>query len=264
MNERIKIDIVDHVADVVLDRPEKHNAVDAAMFEAFIEVGAALAAERSLRAVVLRGAGDNFCAGIDISVFSAGGSDPSWMRPGNDTPANVFQSAAYVWRRMPVPVIAALHGVVFGAGLQVALGADLRIARADASLSIMEVKWGLIPDMAMTTALPGLLPYDRAAELTWTGRIISGEEAASIGLVSRLDDDPAAAARRLAEQIAGKSPDAVRAAKRLLNDAYADRDAGLLQREAELQLQVMAAPNHREAVAANLEKREPRFGDASA
>ena len=262
MNDRITVDIVDHVADVVLNRPRKHNAVDAAMFEAFLEVGARLAADRSLRAVVLRGAGENFCAGIDISVFQNGATDPSWMQAGDDTPANVFQSAAYVWRRLPVPVVAALQGVVFGAGLQIALGADLRVARSDTKLSIMEIKWGLVPDMAMSTALPGLIAYDRAAELTWTGRIVSGEEAASIGLVSRLSEDPTATARELASRIAGQSPDAVRSAKTLLNEAYASRDAELLRREAELQMRVMSAANHRQAVAANLEQREPRFGDA--
>ena len=127
----------------------------------------------------------------------------------------------------------------------------------------MEIKWGIIPDMASMTSLPALVSYDKAAELTWTGRIISGEEAAAIGLVTSLADDPVAHARELAGHVAARSPDAVRAAKKLYLDAYADRDANLLRREAELQMAVMARPNQTEAVTANVQKRAPRFTDST-
>ena len=264
MSERIEVTVEDHVADVVLSRPDKHNAVDRDMFEAFGTVGARLAGDTSIRAVVLRGSGENFCAGIDVSTFSGDGIDPQLMQPCSDTPANFFQRAAYVWRELPVPVIAALHGVVFGAGLQIALGADVRIAAADARLSIMETKWGIIPDMASMTSLPALVSYDKAMELTWTGRIISGAEAAGMGLVTAVADDPVGQARALAVEISRKSPDAVRAAKTLYLDAYADRDAHLLRREAELQMSVMAGANQKEAVAANIQKRPPEFADSSA
>ncbi len=263
MSERIEVTVRDHVADVVLSRPGKHNAVDRDMFEAFGTVGERLADDASIRAVVLRGSGENFCAGIDISTFSGDGIDPRLMEPCEGTPANFFQRAAYVWRELPVPVIAALHGVVFGAGLQIALGADVRIATPAAQLSIMETRWGIIPDMASMTSLPALVSYDKAMELTWTGRIISGEEAARIGLVTALADDPVAHAETLAGQISSRSPDAVRAAKRLYLDAYAERDAHLLRREAELQMAVMAGDNQSEAVAANMQKRAPEFADSS-
>ena len=265
MTDRISVEMSDGVAIVTLNRPEKHNAVDRGMFDAIIETGASLAGDRSLRAVVLQGSGDNFCAGIDISVFQGGESsfDPASMQPLDASLANYYQSAGWVWRELPVPVIAALHGAVFGAGLQIALGADLRIAGESAKLSVMEIKWGIIPDMGISVALPALMPYDKALELTWTGRIVGAEEAASLGLVTRMADNPSDAAIDLARHIAGRSPDAVRAAKTLFKEAWADREAGLLKREAELQLSVMAGANQKEAIMANLQRRDPDFGDAS-
>ena len=262
MSERIVVETRGHVARVTLNRPDKHNAVDRDMFDAFIEAGRDLAADASVRAVVLQGAGPNFCAGIDVSTFSSGGVGGSLMDPIDGSAANYFQSAAYVWRRMPVPVIAALKGVVFGAGFQVALGADIRVAAPDTRMSIMETKWGIIPDMAISTLAPALLPYDRAAELTWTGRIVGAEEAKALGLVTALAEDSESRAMDMAEEIAGRSPDAVRAAKKLLQASYEERDEKLLRLEAELQLQVMAGANHREAVAANIENRAPEFTDA--
>jgi len=266
MNETLEVTLSDAVAEVVLNRPTKHNAVDREMFDALTEAGSTLADRRDLRAVVLRGAGDNFCAGIDVSVFANGEIDPASMQALPKTPANLYQNAAYAWRSLPVPVIAALRGAVFGAGLQIALGADVRIASPDARLSVMESKWGLIPDMAASITFPAVLPYDTAAELTWTGRIVSADEAGRLGLVSSITEDPVAAARAMARTIASRSPDAVRAAKRLLLEAYghddANRDAALLRREAELQLGVLRGANQREAVRANLEKRDPEFGDS--
>ena len=261
MTDRILIDVDDGIASVTLNRPDKHNAVDTRTFEAFIETGQTLSRDRSVRAVVLTGAGENFCAGIDTSVFKGDAIDPQSMRPVAGSPANFYQAAAYVWRDLPMPVVGALHGVVFGAGLQIALGCDIRYARPDAQLSIMETKWGIIPDMGITTVLPGLVPYDTACELAMTGRVVSGDEAATLGLVTSVVDDPLAAARETAARLASRSPDAVRAIKALFREAWGDRDAALLRREAELQMRVMAAPNMREAVTANIERRAPKFAD---
>lgn len=260
MSERLVVEVSNHVAQVTLNRADKHNAVDRAMFDAFIETGSALAGDSSIRAVVLAGAGENFCAGIDISTFTDGGISPELMQPIDGSAANYFQSAAYVWRQMPVPVIAALRGVVFGAGFQVALGADLRIAAPDTRMSIMETKWGIIPDMGISTLLPANVAYDKAAELTWSGRIVDTEEALALGLVTMRADDPLASALQLAGEIAARSPDAVRAAKKLLQASYEERDQKLLALEARLQMQVMAGANQKEAVLANVEQRAPKFG----
>lgn len=265
MTDRIRIDRHDHIARVTLNRPEKHNAVDHEMFDAILDAGTSLARDRRLRAVVLHGEGENFCAGIDVSVFGAEAAAEGFaerMRPREGSIANYYQGAALVWREMPVPVIAALHGVVFGAGLQIALGADLRLAEPSARLSVMEIKWGIIPDMGLTATLPGLTPIDRAAELAWTGRIVEAPEAADLGLVTRVEENALGAAMLLAEAIAARSPDAVRAIKTLLYDSWREPAASGLRREAELQMRVMSLPNQREAVAANLERRAPDFGDA--
>jgi enoyl-CoA hydratase/carnithine racemase len=265
MGDRVVVNVDRHVASVTLNRGDKHNAVDVAMFEALIEAGEALARDRSLRAVILHGAGESFCAGIDVSVFagkgiSASGADN--MQPRGDSLANFYQSAAYVWRELPIPVIAALHGVVFGAGLQIALGADIRYATADTKMSIMEIKWGIIPDMAISTTLPNLMPVDKAAELAWTGKVISGSDASELGLITDIKEDPLVAAQELARTIAGKSPDAVRAIKKLFYAAWQPQFASSLRLEAELQTKVMASPNQMEATKANMEKRAPDFGDA--
>jgi len=262
MGDRVAVEIEDHVAEVTLNRPDKHNAVDLAMFEALIEVGETLAQDANVRAVVLRGAGDNFCAGIDLSVFQGdglAGLDKNAFKPRDGTPANFFQSAAYVWRALPVPVIAAIEGVAFGAGLQIALGADIRYATADARLSIMEIKWGIIPDMAITATLRDVMPADRAKELGFSGRIVSGSEAGTMGLITAIHDDPLDAAHELAAEIARKSPDAIRAIKTLINFAWQDTVESALQHEAELQKSLLGKSNQIEAVTANLEKRAPNF-----
>ncbi len=262
MGDRVTVQIENHVAEVTLNRPDKHNAVDLAMFEALIEAGETLAQDANVRAVVLRGAGDNFCAGIDLSVFQGdglAGLDKSAFKPREDSPANFFQSAAYVWRELPVPVIAAIKGVAYGAGLQIALGADIRYAAPDARLSIMEIKWGIIPDMAITATLRDVMSADRAKELSLTGRVVSGSEAGTIGLITVVHDDPLDAARELASEIAGKSPDAIRAIKTLINTSWHDSIEAALQREAKLQMSILGKPNQIEAVTANLEKRPPNF-----
>ena len=265
MNRRVSLSIEDHLALVMLDRPDKRNAVDLEMFASLAAVTAKISHDRSVRAVVLYGSGSDFCAGIDISVFSGpgvGASIGELMQSRTPSGANFFQQAAMGWRELPVPVIAALHGTVYGAGLQIALGADLRLAAQDTRLSVMEIKWGLIPDMAISVTLSGILAEDKARELCYTGRIVTADEALDLGLVTRLCADPLADAKALAAEIAGKSPDAVRAIKCLINESWQANRPASLRLEAELQTRVMAGSNQREAVAANLEKRQPTFRNA--
>ena len=263
MSEPVKVSIREHVAQVTLNRPDKANAVNLAMFDALGAAGRELADNRSVRAVVLAGTGDNFCAGIDVSLLTDKqfAIDSKALSPVDSSPANRFQLAAYTWRQLPVPVICAIRGVAFGAGFQIAMGADLRYARPDSSLSIMEVKWGLIPDMAITTTLRDLLPVDRAKEMAWSGRVVGGEEASRLGLVTALHDDPQAAAMETARAICVKSPDAIRSVKRLLNTAWRLSDPEALALEAELQLGVLGKKNQLEAVMANMQKRSPEFDD---
>jgi len=263
MTKRVTVSIVDHVARVTLNRPDKHNAVDLQMFLELADVGQQLAKDKSVRAVVLHGAGENFCAGIDIGIFQQ--EDPvisaEAMAPCDGSPANLFQRAAYIWRELPVPVICAIQGVAYGAGLQIALGADLRFATPDARLSIMEIKWGLIPDMAISTTLRGLMPIDLAKSLAWSGKVIGGDEALRLGLLTELHDDPVHAAGETAHSIASKSPDAIRAAKQLINESWALPEAEALRLEARLQISILGRENQIEAVKANLEGRVPVFSN---
>jgi enoyl-CoA hydratase/carnithine racemase len=260
IEQRVTITVDGGVADVRLSRAAKLNALDPPMFEALACAGDRVRADSSVRAVVLSGEGKGFCAGLDFKSFlSAGGSD--LFSRGTESPANGAQRAAWVWQEVPVPVIAAVHGVAFGGGLQIALGADIRYATPDAELSVMEIKWGLVPDMSGTQTLRRLVGLDVAKELTFTGRIVSGKEAETLGLVTRTYDDPRARALEVAREIAGRSPDAVRASKKLLNaSALVSVEEGL-GLEAELQRRLLGSPNQIEAVTANFEKRAPRFKD---
>ena len=269
MAERVVYTIKEGVADVRLNRPEKMNAIDTAMFEALSRVGKELAAERSLRSVVLSGEGRAFCAGLDFSSFQSM-AESSEREPGtnrvmagqdNDNPANLAQQAGYVWHVMPVPVIAAIHGVAFGGGLQICLGADIRIIDPDARISIMEIKWGLIPDMSGTQLLRHLVRLDIVKELTYTGRIINGAEAVTMGMATRTSGTPYEDAMKLAMEIAAKSPDAIRAGKKLLNASRMISAAEGLKMEADLQRSLIGRPNQVEAVLSNMENRIPKFKD---
>jgi enoyl-CoA hydratase/carnithine racemase len=260
MTERVSIEIDGGVADVRLNRPEKRNALDAPMFAALVEAGKRLAVDRSVRAVVLSGEGLGFSAGLDFKSF-LGGSGGSLLTREDDSLANRAQRAAFVWQEVPVPVIAAIHGVAFGGGLQIALGADLRYAAPDAQLSVMEIRWGLVPDMSGTQTLRHLIRLDVAKELTFTGRIVSGTEAEQLGLVTRAVESPREAALVTAREIAGRSPDAIRSAKQLLNAAdLVSLEEGLLLEE-KLQRALLGSSNQIEAVMANMEKRAPVFRD---
>jgi|TARA_X000000950_G_scaffold289204_1_gene410776 enoyl-CoA hydratase/carnithine racemase len=270
--ELVTIDIRDGVADVRLNREQKYNALSPEMFTAIIEAGESLALAKDVRAVVLSGNGKGFCAGLDMASFAAMADqdtgeerDPTQTLLSRDNrPENFAQRPAMVWKQLPMPVIAALHGVVFGGGAQVALGADIRIAAPDLQMSIMEIKWGLVPDMSITQTLRDLVPLDVAKELTFTGKIFDGQQAAALGLVTRVADDPYAEAMQLARDIADKSPDAIRAAKTLFEEAWhADSRTGL-ELEASLQGGLIGSSNQLEAVAANFEKRAPAFDDSAA
>jgi enoyl-CoA hydratase/carnithine racemase len=260
--QRVRVDVVDHVATVTLTRPDKHNALDVAMFEQIIAAADGLASESGVRAVVLHGEGPSFCSGLDVvSIMAAGnGLDGLVQRVTGEVP-NWFQRAAHAWLELPMPVIAAVHGTCFGGGLQIALGADIRIAAPGARLSVMEVTWGLVPDMSITRTLPRLVGIDVAKELTFTGRVFDGTEAARLGVVTRLADDPLAAARELAAEIAGRSPDAVRAAKRLYDESWTGSAEQTLALEASLQLGLIGSPNQLAAVAAGFAKEPAEFVD---
>lgn len=261
MSNRIDISIENHVAEVMLNRPEKLNALDLKTFEALDEAARTLDGDKSVRAVVLHGAGENFCAGIDLSVLQGGIDDlgESLLSAVEGSPANRFQRAAYAWRELPVPVICALQGVTFGGGFQIAMGADLRYAARDTQFSIMESKWGLIPDMAISTTLRHIVPPDLVKELAWTARVFDAEEALQIGVLTSIEEDPLAVARRVARECADKSPDAIRGIKRLVNEAWSRSEEDSLVLEAQLQLRLLGSGNQAEAVRANLENRKPNF-----
>jgi enoyl-CoA hydratase/carnithine racemase len=263
-DERVRFELTDHVAHVTLNRAEKHNALDVAMFEGIMAAAARATQEPGVRAVVLHGNGPSFCSGLDvIGVMAAQSGRDGLLDPLRAEVPNFFQRAAYDWIRVPVPVIAAVHGTCFGGGLQIALAADIRIAAPDARLSVMEVKWGLIPDMSITRTLPRLVGIDVAKELTFTGRVLSAPEAHQLGLVTHLSGQPLEAARQLAAEIAGKSPDAIRGAKRLFDDAWSGSPQQTLALEAEIQLGLVGSPNQLAAVAAGVEKRDAEFVDPS-
>lgn len=253
----------DGIATATMVRADKHNALDRAMFESLVDAAAQLAADKSVRAVVLHGEGKSFCSGLDVASFMSGqGGVGVLMERDGDRVANLAQRVSYDWSLVPAPVIAAIHGNCFGGGLQIALGADIRIAAPSAKLSVMEVKWGLVPDMGITQTLPRLVPIDVAKELTFTGRIVSGSEAVALGLVTRSTDDPLAAALALAAEIAQRSPDAVRAAKRLYDRTWVSDDtAAALLLESELQDGLIGKPNQLAAVKAGMTGEPPVFAD---
>jgi len=263
--DRVTIEIEDHVAVVTLVRPDKHNALDIPMFEAIIGAAEHVSTEAGVRAVVLHGDGPSFCSGLDVaSVMASQANGGGGFDRLTDEAPNWFQRAAYDWIGVPVPVIAAIHGNCLGGGLQIALGADIRIATADARLSVMEIKWGLIPDMSITRTLPRLVAIDVAKELTFTGRVFSGAEALSLGVVTHVAEDPLASALALAHEIASKSPDAVRGAKRLFDEAWTGSPDQTLVLEAELQRQLIGSPNQLAAVAAGFTKEPASFVDPGA
>ena len=270
--ERITIAVDKGVAQVRLNRPDKMNALDSAMFEALLGAADRLRRDRSVRAVVVAGEGKAFCAGLDMQSFQrmqegsgvnadAGFPFDRGLMQRTFGNANAFQQVAMMWRDIPAPVIAAVHGVAFGGGLQIALGADIRFIAADARMSVMEMKWGLVPDMGGILLMRELARHDVVRELTFSGRQIVGEEAVRIGFATRVEADPLAAATALAHQVAQQSPEAMRAAKRLLNLSLHADPAAVLQAESLEQERLVGSASQVEAVMANMEKRLPRFRD---
>src|ERR1700744_4759036 len=269
MESRVSITMSEGVADVRLVRAEKMNPLDAEMFGALVAATDRLSKDKSLRVVVLSGEGRAFCAGLDMGRFAAMKGGGGNGIPGGESRdltkrthglANAPQQAVWGWRQLPVPVIAAIQGVAFGGGFQLALGADMRFLTPDARMSVMKIKWGLVPDMAGTPILASLVRDDILRDLTFTGRIFSAQEALSYGLATKITDDPRAAAFEVAREIAGKSPDAIRAAKRLLNKLSVDPGPALLAESVEQQ-KLLGSANQGEAVRANMEKRAPKFAD---
>lgn len=272
MSDRIQTHRDGGVADVRLNRPDKMNALDTDMFRALNATTEELAADPSLRCVVLSGEGRSFCAGLDFSGFQ-GMTDRS--EPSSDDPADIVavsdgrithhgQQAVYGWTELPVPVIAAVHGHALGGGIQLALGADIRIVAPDAKLSVLEIRWGLIPDMTGTQALINLVGLDVAKELTFTGRTVSGEEAVALGLCTRVSEDPHGDALAMAADIATKSPDAIRAAKRLFNAAPKASVAEGFASERQEIGKLIGSKNQVEQIKAFFEKRDPQFVDPAA
>ncbi|UYY76140.1 crotonase/enoyl-CoA hydratase family protein [Sphingomonas sp. R1] len=258
MSERVTWTIEQGVADVRLARPDKMNALDPAMFEGILGAIGTLGETPGLRAVVLSGEGRAFCAGLDMASMASAGAGTDLAARSHGL-ANSFQQVAWGWRTLPVPVIAAVHGVAFGGGLQIASGADIRIAAPDTRLSVMELKWGIVPDMAGFVLWRGTVRDDVLRELTYTAREFDAAEAQGFGFVTRLAADPHAEALALAHAIAGRNPDAIRAAKRLAN--HEGDAAAVLLAESVEQASLMRSPNQVEAVMANMQKRAPQFRD---
>lgn len=260
---RVSVDIQNHIARVTLTRGDKMNALDSEMIEAIVAAGEDLKQNEDVRVVVLSGEGAGFCAGLDVSNFTKfAGADPVEMvMPRTHGAANLFQQVCMVWTQVPVPVIAALHGVAFGGGMQLALGADIRIAHPETRLSVMEMKWGLVPDMGGMVVLPKLLRSDVLRKLVYTADPVGANEAVEMGLVTELAADPVAAAMELAGKLALKSPSAIRAAKRLIAVAESGADeAAVLLEESREQADLIGKPHQVEAIMANLQKRAPKFG----
>lgn len=262
MSDRVSITFDAGVADVRLTRANKLNALDPPMFDAIVAAIRALEGMKGLRAVVLSGEGRGFSAGLDMASMASGGASANLdLMERTHGDANLFQQVAWGWRTLPVPVIAAVHGVAFGGGFQIMSGADVRIAHPETRMSIMEMKWGLVPDMAGVALWRTLVRDDVLRELTYTNREFSGEEAARWGFVTRTSPDPLGEALALARDIAGKSPDAVKGAKRLYNLAADGDSVAILRAESAEQKAVIRTPNQIEAVTANLQKRVPDFND---
>lgn len=258
---RVSVDYQDHIARVTLTRGDKMNALDNDMFEAIVAAGQEVAASDA-RVVVLSGEGKSFCAGLDLANFGAmAQKDPKEMLlPRTHEDANALQEICMVWTRVPVPVIAAVQGAVLGGGLQLAMGADIRISAPDAKFSIMEMKWGIVPDLGGMAIWPKLIRSDVLRLLTYTNDTIGAEQAERWGLVTEVTEDPLARALDLAETIANKSPTAIRAAKRLIASAETEGQSEVLMRESSEQVELIGKPEQMEVIAAQMQGRKPKFG----
>ena len=260
MTELVTVEINNHVADVRLNRADKMNALSIPMFEAITSAGKELALNKDIRAIVLSGEGRGFCAGLDLANFSDTdfNADPFGPGRGGFYP-NFFQLPGYVWKKMPVPVICALHGVAFGGGFQIAMGADIRIAHPSTKLSVMEIKWGLIPDMSTSQTLRDLVRVDVAKELTFTGRVVESAEALELGLVTSVSDNPRDEAMAMAAAIAQRNPNAISYGKYLFDSTWHGDEYAGLKAEEKLQAKVLKTPNQLEAVMSQMEGRAANY-----
>lgn len=257
MTARVAVSIDKQVATVSLNRPEKYNGLDMAMFTEITAVAKRLRKDRSVRAVIIRGEGKAFCSGLDIKAVSASPLNFARLliKPGRKI-ANLAQDVGYIWRDLPVPVIAVCHGYCFGGGFQLALGADFRFTTADCEFSIMETRLGLIPDMSLAVTLRELTTIDVAKELTMTGRRFTGTEAKALGLVTRVCDDPLVEAQAFAETLKTRSPDAIAASKLLFNRTWTATDRVALDWETRLQKKIIGRYNQRAAISQSERKAE--------
>jgi enoyl-CoA hydratase/carnithine racemase len=260
-DDRVSIEVDDaRIAHVTFIRGDKMNALDASMFDTMIAAGDALAEAKDIRAVVVSGQGRAFCAGLDLGSMAAGGSDPGGdLMQRTHGNSNRVQAVAMQWRRVPAPVIAAVHGVCFGGGLQIASGADIRIVHPETRMAVMEMKWGLVPDMGGYALWRNLVRDDILRELTYTNREFSGRDAQAMGFATEVNDNPLDRARELARTIAAKNPDATKAAKRLFNRLPDMDEDSILLAESEEQSKIIRTPNQREAVMSQMEKRSANF-----
>ena len=258
---RVSVEIKNHVARVTLTRGDKMNALDPAMMQAIVEAGEGLMGNEDVRAVVLAGEGRAFCAGLDVMSFAAmaQGDPAQLLEPRTYGNANLFQQVVMVWRKLPVPVICALQGVAYGGGCQIALGADVRFAAPGTKMAVMEMKWGIVPDMGGMVLLPRLVRSDVLRRLTYTAAPVDVVQAEKWGLVTELSDDPLTAAMNLAGVIAGKSPSAIKAAKRLISFAETAGAEAVLDAESREQCELMGKPHQMEVVAAEFGKRPAAF-----
>jgi enoyl-CoA hydratase/carnithine racemase len=271
MSDRVLISIADGIADVRLNRPDKRNALDREQFASIAEAGEQLKTAAGVRVVVLSGEGESFCAGLDFSIFGemAGGQEtgadrdrgnPGAMSEGAIT--HLAQQICWVWQELPVPVIAALHGHALGGGLQLALGADIRIAHPETKLSVRELHWGITPDMTGTFMLNRLVRNDIARELTYTARMFDAREGHELGLVTRLSEQPYDDAMALGREIAARNPNGVRGAKRLFNRMFTEGAAEQFADERRVIMSLIGTPNQVEAITANIEGRAAAFTDS--
>ena len=265
MSERVTVNIKDGVADVRLNRPEKLNALDNAMFRAIVDAGENLKRRSEVRAVVLSGEGRSFCAGLDFSSFQAMGTDEKDNQNEESEDhlegriTHLGQQAAWVWQELEVPVIGAISGHALGGGFQIAMGPDIRIVHPDTKMSVLEIRWGLVPDMGASVLLPPVVGLDVAKEMYFTGKMISGAEAVELGVATRVSDDPHGSAMELAGEIAGKNPEAGRRMKTILNGLPERSTAERFAAEREHIGALIGSPNQKEAVTSFFEKRAPNF-----
>ena len=256
----VLLDIQDNIAIVTLNRPNKYNGLDWAMFSNIIRTIKILRKNKNIRAVILRGNGPAFCSGLDVMSIK---KNPLFLlklliKPGM-TISNAAQNVSYLWRKLPIPVIAVTHGKCYGGGLQIAMGADFRFSTPDCEFSILEAKWGLIPDMAGMLAWREVLRGDVLRDLTYTGRLVQADEAQKIGLITRIEDDPMQAALDYAKEITAHSPDSVAASKLLINHIWTANDKSVLKMETKLQKKVLGRWNQQAAASRNISKHPKEY-----